>query len=182
MSISNLTDRTILESFRSGKEDEAFRLLIRAYRERLYWHIRRMVNSHEETDDVLQTVFIKAWTALSTFREDSGLFTWLYRIATNESLTHLKKANRYVHVDVLEAIDLTGDSDEPFDPSGDDIQQRFTEAIALLPDKQRAVFNMKYFDELTYEQISEILGTSVGALKASYHHASKKIELYLKSV
>jgi len=155
----------------------AFNLIVRKYQERLYWHIRKIVVSHNDTDDVIQNTFLKVWKALDGFREDSQLFTWLYRIATNEALTFLKKKRNRLFlplVDVEQQLISTLESSPTL--NGDEIKIRLQKAILTLPEKQRIVFNMKYFDELKYEEISEILGTSVGALKASYHHAVKKIE------
>ena len=155
----------------------AFNLIVRKYRERLYWHIRKIVIDHDDTDDVLQNTLVKTWTALEDFRGDAQLFTWLYRIATNESLTFLKnKRTKFFLplVDVENQLKNKIDEDTHFD--GNELQRQLQKAILSLPEKQRIVFNMKYFDDLKYEEISEILGTSVGALKASYHHAVKKIE------
>lgn len=155
-------------------------MIVRKYQERLYWHIRKMVISHDDTDDVLQNTFIKAYQGLDKFREDASLYTWLYRIATNESLTFLKKErNRSFHSidDYQQQLERTLVSDPHFD--GDELQLKLQKAIIRLPEKQRLVFNMKYFDEMKYENMSAILGTSVGALKASYHHAMKKIEQYI---
>jgi len=159
----------------------AFKQILRKYQERLYWHIRKIVISHEDSDDILQNTFIKVWRGLDQFREDSKLYTWLYRIATNESLTFLKqkKKRQYIpFMDVEHQLMNVLESDEYF--SGDQIQLKLQKAIITLPEKQRLVFNMKYFDEMKYEDMSRILDTSVGALKASFHHAVKKIEKYLK--
>jgi len=159
----------------------AFNLIVRKYQERLYWHIRKIVISHDDSDDVIQNTFLKVWTGLERFREDSQLFTWLYRIATNEALTFLKKKRTKFFlplVDVEQQLSSTLESSPHV--NGDEIQLKLQKAILTLPEKQRLVFNMKYFDELKYEEISEILGTSVGALKASYHHAVKKIEKYVE--
>ncbi len=163
-----------------GRRNYAFNLIINKYQQRLYWHIRKLVISHEDADDVLQNTFIKAYEALDRFREDASLFTWLYRIATNESLSLLKKKRKGFILPLgenLNHLEKTLESDAYC--SGDEIQVKLQQAIIRLPEKQRLVFNMKYFDELKYEEISEILGTSVGALKASYHHALKKLEKYL---
>lgn len=157
-----------------------FNLLIRKYQQRLYWHIRKMVIDHDDTDDILQNVFIKTWKGLSNFREDANLYTWLYRIATNETITFLnnKKKRFFLPIVDVENVLLSSlESDNNF--NGDEIQLKLQKAILTLPEKQRLVFNMKYFDEMKYEDMSEILETSVGALKASYHHAVKKIEEYL---
>ncbi|MFC2098927.1 RNA polymerase sigma factor [Bacteroidota bacterium] len=176
-----MSDKELIHQFRSeNNRNNAFNLIVRKYQERLYWHIRKLVVSHDDTDDVLQNTFIKAFEGLDRFREDASLFTWLYRIATNESLTFLKKKNRWYFLPLSENpgyLEKTLESDAYC--SGEEIQMRLQKAILLLPPKQRLVFNMRYFEELKYEKISEILETSVGALKASYHHALKKIEKYL---
>ena len=150
------------------------------YQEKLYWHIRKIVIRHDDADDVLQNTFIKVWKSLDKFREASKLYTWLYRIATNESLTFLKQQKtKYLlpledHENSLKNSLM---SDVYF--NGDEIQLKLQKAILTLPEKQRIVFNMKYFDEMKYDDMAEILKTSVGALKASFHHAVKKIEKYL---
>jgi RNA polymerase sigma factor (sigma-70 family) len=172
-------DKELIQRFRENR-NYAFNLIVRKYQERLYWHIRKMVISHDDADDVLQNTFIKAYQGLDRFREDASLFTWLYRIATNESLTFLKKhRSRFLLPigDYQQQLERTLESEPDFD--GEELQWRLQKAIIRLPEKQRLVFNMKYFDEMKYEDMSAILGTSVGALKASYHHALKKIEQYL---
>ncbi|MBQ7570740.1 MAG: sigma-70 family RNA polymerase sigma factor [Bacteroidaceae bacterium] len=153
----------------------AFTTLVDTYKEALYWQIRRMVLSHDDADDVLQNTFIKAWTGLDSFRGDSKLSTWLYRIATNETLNFLERQRRpAVSLDEEEShVALTLQSDPYFD--GDETQAQLQEAIGQLPAKQRQVFVMKYYDDMKYEDMSQVLETSVGALKASYHHAVKKI-------
>ncbi len=163
-----------------GKEEIAFNQLVLKYQERLYWHVRKIVIGHDDADDVLQNTMIKVWRSLPDFRSDSGLYTWIYRIATNEALTFLKQKKRKAFapwVDVEQKMIHTLESDPWF--NGDEIQLKLQQAILKLPEKQRIVFNMKYFDEVKYEAMSEILGTSVGALKASYHHAVKKIKAML---
>lgn len=173
-----LPDSQILSTFlNSSTKEEGFKMLVVKYQKRLYWQIRRIVLSHEDADDVLQNVFIKVWKNLGNFHEQSQLFTWLYRIAVNESLTFFaqkkKKATSSMENNEVEiSANLTADT--YFD--GDAIQKKLQEAIATLPDKQKQVFLLRYYDELPYEEMSELLGTSVGALKASYHHAVKKIE------
>ncbi|MDE7473421.1 MAG: sigma-70 family RNA polymerase sigma factor [Muribaculaceae bacterium] len=160
----------------------AFGEVINRYSEPLYWQIRRMVNSHDDANDLLQNTFMKAWQALDNFRGDARLSTWLYKIAINESLSHLERERRRQDIsldDEAASIANTIEADEWID--GDKLSIKLRKAIARLPEKQRLVFNMKYFDEMKYEQMSEILGTSVGALKASYHLAVKKIEQYLES-
>lgn len=160
---------------------KAFEVLINTYKERLYWHIRRIVLDHDDADDVVQNTFIKVYRNIEGFKGDSKLFSWMYRIATNESLTFLKQKARKLGVD-SEAIQTHMANNLQADVyfEGDEIQFKLQQAIARLPEKQKLVFNMKYFEELKYEEISEILETSVGGLKASYHLAVKKIESYLK--
>lgn len=160
---------------------DAFADLLREFSEPLYWQIRRLVNDPDDADDLLQNTFMKAWQAMDDFRGDAKLSTWLHRIAINEALTHLnrEKTRATESLDSEESSAArTLEADEWFD--GDEAAARFREAIATLPAKQQLVFNMKYFDEMKYEEISEITGTSVGALKASYHLAVKKIEQYLE--
>jgi len=161
--------------------DKAFRELVQLYQERLYWHIRKILISHEDTNDVLQNTFIKVHKGIKGFKGESKLFSWMYRIATNESITFLtKKAKqKNVSIDDYQLTTLqTLQDDVLFD--GNAIQETLQKAIQKLPHKQRLVFNMKYFDHLKYDEISEILDTSVGALKASYFHAVKKIKQYLE--
>lgn len=162
----------------SAKE-AAYTLLVREYQEALYWQIRRMVLSHDDADDVLQNTFVKAWSAIDSFRGESRLQTWLFRIAINESLNFLSKKKQNLSLDQagLNMADMLA-SDCFFD--GDEVQQQFQAAINTLPDKQRLVFNLKYFEEMKYEDMSDLLGTSIGALKASYHHAVKKISTFFK--
>lgn len=158
----------------------AFNLLVRKYQKRLYSIIRRMVIDHDDADDVVQNTFIKIWSALDGFRSDSQLYTWMYRIATNESLSFLKKKRTAFFIPMIQVENKLSqrlESDEQF--SGDKVQLKLQKAILRLPEKQRLVFNLKYFEEMKYEDMSEVLGTSVGALKASYHHAVKKIEQFL---
>lgn len=172
-------DSEILEKFaQNNTRDEAFRLLLSKYQQKIYWHIRRMVINHDDTDDLVQDVFIKVWKSLSNFRSDSQLFTWLYRIATNESITFLnrKKLRNSVSLNESAGKDLIETLAESPYFDGEKAQMQLQKALLTLPEKQRLVFNMKYFDDLKYEEISEILGTSVGALKASFHIAVKKIE------
>ena len=178
-----MSDAELLTLFKEEEKARyAFDLLVQEYGERLYWHIRKMVVSHDDANDVLQNCLIKAWNGLPGFREESKLFTWLYRIATNEVITFLKKQRTHLFQslsNVNRQITETLRSDPLFD--GDAIQLKLQKAILRLPNRQRQVFNMRYFDELKYEEISEILGTSVGALKASYHHAAEKIEEYMRN-
>ena len=154
-----------------------FNLLVRKYRKQIYWHVRRIVIDHDDSDDVVQNTFIKIWKNINKFREESKLFTWIYRIATNEALNFLKRKRQKLFiplVDVEEKLSNSLSDDIYF--NGDEIQLKLQKAILQLPEKQRLVFNMKYYDEIKYEDMSEILNTSVGALKASYHIAVKKIE------
>ena len=173
-----MSDKELLELYREeGKEKYAFNLIVKAYSERLYWHVRKMVASHDDANDIIQNTFIKAWDALPEFRGESRLFTWLYRIATNEALTFLKrkKARAFLSLtDYSKQLENKLEADPYF--NGDATQKALHKAILKLPEKQRVVFNMRYFDEMKYEEISEVLGTSVGALKASYHHAFQKIQ------
>ncbi len=175
-------DSEILEKFAiESTRNEAFNLLLKKYQQKIYWHIRRLVIDHDDTDDLVQEVFIKVWKSLSNFRSDSQLYTWLYRIATNESITFLnrKKQKNNISLDETAGYELaeTLAASPYFD--GDKTQMKLQKALLTLPDKQRLVFNMKYYDDLKYEEISEILGTTVGGLKASFHIAVKKIEDYL---
>jgi RNA polymerase sigma factor (sigma-70 family) len=174
-------DKELLEKFRQeDTRNYAFNLLVREYQKRLYWHIRKILIDHDDTNDVLQNVFVKVWRNLSGFKGESQLYTWLYRIATNESITFLNQKKKRAGVPLDEASSFLGvslQSDTYF--KGDEIQAKLQKAILTLPDKQRIVFNMKYFDNMKYEEMSKVLETSVGALKASFHHAVKKIESYL---
>ncbi len=180
--MADATDKELIREFKDpASRNFAFSKLVNTYQERLYWHIRRMVIDHDDADDVLQNTFIKAFKNLDRFREDSQLYTWLYRIATNESITFLKKQRKNMFVSMDEvAHSLSSKLESDPEMSGDAIQLKLQQAILTLPNKQRAVFNMKYFEEMKYEDISEVTGTSVGALKASYHHAVKKIEAFIK--
>ena len=161
----------------SSTKEAAFTRLVREYQEPLYWQIRRMVLSHDDADDILQNTLVKAWSAIETFRGESRLQTWLFRIAINESLNFLAKKKQTLSLDQTEGsiADMLA-SDSYFD--GDELQRQFQTAIGTLPEKQRLVFNMKYFDEMKYEDMSDMLGTSIGALKASYHHAVRKISAF----
>ena len=160
---------------------KAFEMLVNTYKERLYWHIRRIVLNHDDTDDVLQNTFIKVFRNIDGFKGDSKLYSWMYRIATNEALSFLKSKSQKLKIDNEQLMNKVVEdlrADVYFE--GDEIQLKLQMAIATLPEKQKLIFNMKYFQELKYEEISEILETSVGGLKASYHLASKKIEAFLK--
>jgi len=160
--------------------NKGFRLVVEKYSSKLYWHIRRLVILHEDADDALQNTFINAWRGIGDFRSESSLYTWLYTIATNEALTLInkRKKNSAVSIDDLESyFDNSHEGNTWFD--GDEAQIKLQNAILKLPDKQRIVFNLKYFDEMTYQEMSKVLNTSEGALKASYHHAVTKIEKLL---
>lgn len=159
----------------------AFHELVTIYQEKLYWHIRKIVIDHDDTDDILQNVFVKVWNNIDSFREESSLYTWLFRIATNESLTFLSKQKRRNKFFVTQQDDfLTGKLEADLYFEGDEIQRKLMEEVLKLPEKQRLVFNMKYFDGMKFTEIAEILQLTTGALKASYHIAVKKIEENLK--
>jgi RNA polymerase sigma factor (sigma-70 family) len=176
-------DTEILQKFQQEHtRDEAFNLLLNKYQQKIYWHIRRMVINHDDADDLVQDVFVKIWKNLAGFRNDAQLYTWMYRIATNECITFLnrKKLKNNIPLDDV-SYELSESLVDSGNFNGDKAQLKLQKALLTLPDKQKLVFNMKYFDELKYDEMSEILGTSVGALKASYHLAVKKIEAYLLS-
>lgn len=176
-----MEDKELLEKIRNPEtRNYGFNLLVRAYQQRVYWQIRKMVIDHDDADDLTQEVFIKIHKNIDSFREDSQLYTWIYRISTNECLNFLQKKKRRFFLPIGDvAKELSGKIDSGNNISGDEINVKLQKALLTLPDKQRLVFNMKYFDDMTYEDISEITNTSVGALKASYHHAVKKIEEFL---
>jgi len=175
-------DEQIMSLLRSdGTFERGFRLLMGTYKERLYWHIRRMVVVHEDADDVLQNTFVKIYRGVLQFEEKSKLYTWLYRIATNEAISFLQSRNRRMANSLDDGEGMLAArlrADAWFD--GDTVQQQLQEAIARLPDKQRTVFNLRYYNEMPYEEMSRVLDTSVGALKASFHHAAKKIETHFR--
>ena len=176
-----MNDLDIIYMKRTGELHKAFNAIVDRYSERIYWHVRRFVCSHEDTNDLLQDIFIKIWKALPSFRGDSQIYTWIYRIATNEVLNHLRKLRFASLIEFENASDrLARKIDEDPYFNGDALQRELHKAIQKLPDKQKLVFNMRYFDEMKYEEISEITGTSVGALKASYHHAYNKIRTELE--
>jgi RNA polymerase sigma-70 factor (ECF subfamily) len=179
--LAKVSDTEILQLFKDEKtRNTALSHLISNYQQRLYWHIRKIVIDHDDSDDVLQNTFIKIWKGLENFKGDSQLYTWMYRIATNEALTLLRqkqKQNTTSLHSIEYSLSKSLESDTYFE--GDEIELKLQQAILTLPEKQRLVFNMRYYDETPYEQMSEILDTSVGALKASYHIAAKKIEEFL---
>ncbi|RHJ93474.1 RNA polymerase sigma factor [Parabacteroides bouchesdurhonensis] len=179
--LQRYTEDELVERLRDpSRQRDAFAMVVDSYGEKLYWQIRKMVLSHDDANDLLQNTFLKAWTNLDYFRGEAKLSTWLYKIAINECITFLNKQRSLNNIsiddtDVFMLERLKGD--EYFD--GDAAQMKLQEAILSLPEKQRIVFNMKYFDDMKYEEMSDVLGTSVGALKASYHHAVKKVEEFL---
>lgn len=165
-----------------GMKATAFHQLVITYQQMLYFHIRRIVIDHEDTDDVLQNTLLKAWKYIDQFRAQSSIKTWLYRIATNEALTFLSKKKKASFQDLNDIQnDLRHSLSEEKYFDGDEIQLKLQQAILSLPERQRLVFNMRYYDELKYDEIADILSVSTGALKASYHHAVRKIEEYLKT-
>lgn len=175
-------DKDLLAAFKQeATRERAYTQIVRKYQERLYWHIRRMVINHEDANDVLQNVFIKVWTYLENFREESNLYTWMYRIATNETLTYLEKEKKRSSLsfsDHESGLSNKLHAEKGFDANK--LEWRLQQAIQSLPEKQRAVFLLRYYDEMPYEEMSKVLETSTGALKASYHHAVKKVEEFLK--
>ena len=176
-----LSDKDLLYQFKQpGQKERAFTEIIKKYQEKLYWHIRRIVIDHEDANDILQNMFIKVWNSLENFREDSQLYTWLYRIATNECFTFLEQLKRRTAVslnDVEAALVNKIKADQNFDSNK--LEWKLQLAIQHLPEKQRIVFSLRYYDEMPYEEMSRVLETSEGALKASYHHAAKKVEEYI---
>lgn len=181
MALTHSDDKELLLQFKkAATKEKGFTGIIKKYQERLYWHIRRMVVHHEDANDVLQNMFIKVWNGLENFREDSQLYTWLYRIATNESLTFIEQQKRKASIslsDVENGLSEKLKADKNFDAHK--IEWKLQLAMQTLPEKQRVVFNLRYYDEMPYEEMSRVLETSEGALKASYHHAVKKIENYI---
>lgn len=176
-----MEDDRIITLFNNRRIEEAFNEIVSSYKERLYWHIRRMAGSHEDTDDILQNTFVKIWAGLPSFRGESRLYTWIYRIATNETITFLNRQRLHACLS-FRTYKAVASAEIEADPyfNGDALLKKLHKAIASLPPKQRMVFNMRYFEEMKYEDMSEILGTSAGALKASYHHAYKKIAAEMK--
>ncbi len=181
MTLSMPSDSELIGQFRNpSTKERAYTALIRKYQEKMYWHIRRMVVEHDDANDVLQNVLIRVWNGLENFREDSQLYTWLYRIATNECLTFLEQQKKRTAVslsDVESGLENKVRADRHFD--GSKLEWKLQLAIQQLPEKQKIVFSLRYYEEMPYEQMSRVLETSEGALKASYHHAVKKIEDYL---
>lgn len=175
-------DSLLIQAFKEPTtREQAYTQIIRKYQERLYWHVRRLVVNHEDANDVLQNVFIKVWNYLDNFREESNLYTWLYRIATNETLTFLEKEKRRRSVSLSNEDNNLANklrAERGFDPNK--LEWKLQQAIQKLPEKQRIVFTLRYYDEMPYSEMSSVLETSAGALKASYHHAVKKVEEFLK--
>ena len=178
-----MEDRDLIEKLRNKEtRNFGFNLLVRNYQERIYWHIQKMVIDHDDANDLVQEVFIKVWNSIDNFREDSKLYTWIYRIATNECLSFLSKKKKRFFLPIADVEgELSRKVEENAQVNGDEIELKLQKALLKLPDKQRLVFNMKYFDEMKYEEIATITDTSIGALKANYHHAVKKIEEILNS-
>jgi len=178
-----IDDQILLTEFKQPDlKEKAFTGIVKKYQEKLYWHIRRMVIDHDDANDVMQNLFIKVWKGLENFREDSQLYTWLYRVATNECLTFLeqqKKKSTLTLTDVESGLSNKIKADEGFDANK--LEWKLQLAIQQLPERQRLVFNLRYYDEMPYEKMSRILETTEGALKASYHHAAKKIEEFIKN-
>src|SRR6186713_45515 len=183
MALTTLSDSELLVEFRNpDSKEKAFTSIIKKYQEKLYWHLRRMVVDHDDANDVLQNVMIRVWNGLENFREDSQLYTWLYRVATNECLTFLEQQKKRSAVslsDVESGLENKIKADQNFD--GNKLEWKLQLGIQQLPEKQRIVFQLRYDDEMPYEEMSRVLVTSEGALKASYHHAVKKIEDYIKN-
>ena len=178
-----IAEETLVNELKNKEtQAKAFEVLVNTYKERLYWHIRRIVLNHDDADDVLQNTFIKVFRSIDKFKGDSKLYSWMYRIATNESLTFLKQKSRKLGVtnnELQEQLVENLQADVYFE--GEEIQLKLQKALSTLPEKQKLVFNMKYYQDMKYEEISQILETSVGGLKASYHLAVKKIETYLRA-
>jgi len=180
IAIPNLTDAELAATFADpGRRQAVFGEIVSRFKERVYNHVRRILIDHDDADDAAQNTFIRVWENLATFRGDSALFSWIYRIATNEALAQLRKKRPNVDLETASKEMANMVDSGPY-ISGDEIQRKLQKAIVTLPEKQRLVFHMKYFDELSYEQIGEITGTSIGALKASYFHAVHKIEEIIK--
>ena len=179
--MNQLEEQIIAKIREEETHNYGFNLMVREYQERVYWHVRKLVIDHDDADDLVQEIFVKVWKNLDKFREDSKLYTWIYRIATNECLNFLKRKKKrfFIPIHDMEG-ELTEKLNASTDFTGDEVQLKLQKALLKLPDKQRMVFNMKYFDDMKFSDIAEITGTSVGALKANYHHAVKKIEVFIQ--
>lgn len=177
----HLDEIILIQQFKQPDlKEKAFTAIVKKYQEKLYWHIRRLVITHDDANDVMQNLFIKVWNGLNNFREDSKLYTWLYRIATNECLTFLDKQEKKSVIDITEIEDsLSNKIKAENNFNANQLEWKLQLAIQQLPEKQRAVFTLRYYDEMPYEEMSKILDTSEGALKASYHHAAKKVEEFI---
>ncbi len=176
----DIITKDVLTHLKNKKNKLAFEAIVLAYNQKIYWHARSILQNHEDANDVTQNTFVKVWKALPNFKGDSKVFTWIYRIATNESLSFISNKNRTILSTNNESFELSTTQDA-IKMDANEIEQRLALAISRLPEKQRIVFNLKYYEELSYQEISEITETSIGALKASYHHAVKKIEKSLTS-
>ena len=176
-----MQDEQIIELFRSGDREGAFTEIVKSYSRRLFWYVRRYVCCHEDADDLIQEIFIKVWAALPSFRGEARLFTWIYRIATNETLNHLRRQKLRAALN-FKSIDSELEKRIDEDPyfNGGEAERKLLKALQKLPYKQRVVFSMRYFEDMRYEEISEVTGTSVGALKASYHIAYEKLKKELE--
>ena len=176
-----MNDKEIIALQRSGEYLKAFNAIVESYTERLYWHVRRFLCSHDDANDLVQDVFIKIWNALPSFKGESQMYTWIYRIATNESLNAIRKhrLRSFIEFDSPTERMIRKIDEDPYF-NGDALQRELHKAIQRLPEKQKLVFNLRYFDEMKYEDIAEITGTSVGALKASYHHAYNRVKAELE--
>ena len=184
MQMPDQSDAHLLQLFRDPRtRDRGFRGIVEKYRERLYHQTYRVLRQHEDTDDALQNTLVKAYRGLDRFAEQASLYTWLYRIATNEALTQLNKRKRQQHLSLHDAASsgVAQLAADPAGPDGETIEAKLQAAMTTLPEKQRMVFELRYFDETPYREMSTLLATSEGALKASYHHAVKKIEAYLRA-
>lgn len=176
-----MNDKEIIALQRSGEYLKAFNAIVESYTERLYWHVRRFLCSHDDANDLVQDVFIKIWNALPSFKGESQMYTWIYRIATNESLNAIRRhrLRSFIEFDSPTERMIRKIDEDPYF-NGDALQRELHKAIQRLPEKQKLVFNLRYFDEMKYEDIAEITGTSVGALKASYHHAHNRVKAELE--
>lgn len=179
--MQKLADQDLLAQFKTNPE-VGFKLIVETFQERVYWQIRRMTRNHEHAEDVMQNVFIKAWKGLPNFKGEAAIYSWLYRIAYNECITFLNKENKNSTQTLDDSIIENGANVNGRDFSSEEISAVLMNAIATLPEKQAQVFQLKYFDELKYQEISEMLGTSVGGLKATYHIAVKKIESFIQQL
>ena len=176
-----MEDHDILAKFQDpASRNLAFNQLVRKYQQKVYWHVRKLVVDHDDADDLTQDVFVKVFQHLGNFRRDAQLFTWIYRIATNECLSFLRSKRRRFFLPLPDVgAELTAKLAADPALAGDEIERKLQRAILRLPDKQRLVFHLRYYDEMPYEQMAQVTGTSVGALKASYHHAARKVEEYV---